>query len=122
VLLDPLPEEETKIPSDEITIRGTPKWMAPEQCEGKEDTRSDLYSLGLVLYSSLTGKHPFNGSISLNRKLSETGPKELPKSQDIPSAFWPILKKLTAFEPESRYQNLEDLVADLSDFQLSLPA
>lgn len=120
VLLDPLPEKDNK--GAKISGKGTPKWMAPEQFKGIEDTRSDLYSLGLVFYNALTGKYPFGEDISLEKILSGKFYRELPQSEDVPSTFWPILHKLTALEPGDRYQDLASLASDLIDLEFSLTA
>ncbi len=68
-------------------IAGTPRYMSPEQVEGKEvDARADVYSLGIVLFESLTGRQPFDGttiSEILRRQVTEPLPKLATYAQDL---------------------------------------
>ena len=96
---------------------GTPNYMAPEQVKGQPvDGRTDLFSLGVVLYESLTGKKPFAGDslTSISYKIVHEAfvpPRRVdPK---IPQAFEPILSKCLAKEPALRYQRGRDISTDL---------
>lgn len=96
---------------------GTPNYMAPEQVKGQPvDGRTDLFSLGVVLYESLTGKKPFAGDslTSISYKIVHE-PFIAPRRVDpkIPQGFEPILSKLLAKEPALRYQRGRDIAADL---------
>lgn len=108
------------------TILGSPKYMSPEQIVGKSvDSRSDIFSLGVVLYEMLTGKVPFDGeSIStiMYRVLNEI-PAEIRKiNKQIPIAFDYILSKALAKLPENRYQNASELAHDLRHYKTLSPS
>ena len=92
---------------------GTPAYMSPEQAQGhKVDHRSDLYSLGIVLYEMLTKKQPFVADDELSVALQQVT-EPLPKLPKPLSVFEPVLSKLTAKKVEDRYQNGLDLSKDV---------
>ncbi|MFW5829676.1 MAG: protein kinase domain-containing protein, partial [Planctomycetota bacterium] len=99
---------------------GTPAYLSPEQGRGEDvDHRSDLYSLGVVMYELLTRQKPFTGSsadalIYMHSYEEPTLPKEL--NPDIPDAVQAICIKLLAKKPDNRYQSARDLIRDLEDF------
>lgn len=107
------------------TILGSPKYMSPEQIVGKTvDGRSDIFSLGIVLYEMLTGKTPFDGdSIStiMYRILNETPADIIKINKQIPLAFDFIISKALAKLPENRYQNANDLAQDLRHYATLSP-
>ncbi|HZS75451.1 MAG TPA: protein kinase [Ktedonobacteraceae bacterium] len=91
---------------------GTPEYMAPEQSNGQSDYRSDIYSLGVILYQMLTGRVPFTAespvAISLKHiQATPTPPGELNK--DIPPAVEEVILKAMAKDPNDRYQHAQDL-------------
>ena len=105
------------------TAIGTPYYMSPEQAKGKEvDWRSDLYSLGVVLFQLLTGEVPFQGDSAVSvgiKHLTDPIPK-IPEY--LQPTFQVIIEKMMAKAPEDRYQNGGDIVAVLntiSDEQLA---
>ncbi|MCE3254267.1 MAG: serine/threonine protein kinase [Cellvibrio sp.] len=94
-------------------VIGTPYYMSPEQAKGENsDGRSDLYSLGVMLYEMLTGKRPFQADSSLAlgiKHIHEQAPK-LPLNL---FALQPILDKLLAKKAEQRFQTARELIAEL---------
>ncbi|MDH4220402.1 MAG: protein kinase, partial [Candidatus Aminicenantes bacterium] len=102
----------------EGAIIGTPEYMSPEQVEGKEtDQRSDIYSLGVVLYEMLTGKVPFEGentfSIALKHR-DEIPPHPRELNPELSSELSAVILKCMAKEREKRYQSAQELLSDLN--------
>jgi len=98
-------------------IYGTPPFMSPEQIQGKSiDVRSDIFSLGVVLYYMLTDRLPFPAEDlgSLKNQIIETAP-EKPSSINpgIPEALDAAIFKCLAKDPDARYKNANDLAIDL---------
>jgi serine/threonine protein kinase len=100
-------------------IFGSPLYMSPEQCSGfKVDHRSDIYSLGCVLFEALTGTPPFMGDNALStmmKHLGEPAPtlKEASLGADFSQAIEDIVAKMLAKSPDRRYQNLGVVAHDL---------
>jgi len=93
-------------------VVGSPEYMSPEQVRGTSlDFRSDIYSLGLVLYEILTGLPPFRGAWL--KRLEEGPDLEGPAAQRIPPAVLPILRRALACETGARYQTCSEILADL---------
>lgn len=91
---------------------GTPEYMAPEQSNGIHDYRSDIYSLGVILYQMLTGRVPFTAdspvAISLKHiQAQPVAPSEL--NQNIPPSIESVILKALAKDPDERYQQAEAL-------------
>ena len=99
-------------------ILGTLQYMSPEQLEGKEvDGRSDIFSLGLVLYEMLTGKRAFEASsqASLIAAILKEEPPPLASLQPMtPPALERTVRKCLAKEPERRWQSAGDLRDELA--------
>jgi serine/threonine protein kinase len=98
-------------------VLGTPAYLSPEQIEGqKQDGRSDLFSLGIVLYEMITGVRPFAGN-SLGEVCAQIlTANPLPPSMlhpTLPAAFDRILARCLAKNPDSRYQSGHDLARAL---------
>jgi len=113
------------LPSGSMTMNGTafgsPKYMSPEQVLGhKADRRSDIFSLGAVLYEMLTGTPPFTGS-DLNAILYQVLNSVPPLPSDInaglPPAFDRIVARALAKDPDKRYQSAEEIAADLRNYK-----
>ena len=100
------------------TVIGTPEYMSPEQAEGKEpDGRSDIYSLGVVLYEALTGRVPFTGDnpISVVNKVINAQPTQVRQlSANAPDWIGSIVERCLAKRPEGRYQSATDLAKELA--------
>jgi eukaryotic-like serine/threonine-protein kinase len=98
-------------------VMGTPSYMSPEQIAGKKvDGRSDLFSLGVVLYELLSGEKPFNGDsiATLMYNITSSPPPSIKEfSPDIPDKMLPIIEKLLVKDVEARYQTGKSLADDL---------
>lgn len=99
------------------TTIGTPSYMSPEQVIGKKiDLRSDIFSLGAILYELTTGKRPFQGeSITtvIYKIVNEDIPSPFLSQRGLSEDFEPIIRKALAKNPENRYRSCEELAADL---------
>ena len=104
-------------------ILGSPKYMSPEQVAGKPvDGRSDIFSLGAVLYELLTGKPAFGGEDStltsiMYRVLNETPLPPASVNPTIPGSFDHIVARALAKEPEMRYQSAREMANDLKNYK-----
>lgn len=107
--------------TEQGAIVGTIAYMSPEQAKGEEiDTRSDIFSLGILLYEMTSGKHPFSKSSpieTLSSILRDATPPTNIKPKMVNPLLTPILRKALAKEPENRYQNVRDLVLDIQKLQ-----
>jgi serine/threonine protein kinase len=103
--------------TQEGQLLGTPNYMAPEQIQGKEvDHRSDLFSLGVVLYEMLTRHKPFQGenlTVVSHRIVYDhfTPPREYVR--DLPAGVDRILARALEKDPAKRYQRAKEMVDDL---------
>lgn len=101
---------------------GTPKYMAPEQVEGQADPRSDIYSLGVILYKLLTGQAPFEGKnpYEIIKKASNEVPKKPSELAKVDSVLEAICLKAMARNINQRYQKMQTLADDLSAYLSSV--
>src|SRR3954449_3772188 len=99
------------------SIVGTAQYLSPEQAKGGEvDPRSDLYSLGIVLYELLTGKTPFDGETPVEIAMKHLSNAPQPPSklrQDIPAELDMVVLRALAKNPDDRYQSADEMEADL---------
>ena len=107
-------------------VLGSPKYMSPEQVMGKEiDQRSDIFSLGVMLYEMLTGQAPFNGD-NVNAIMYQTL-NAVPAAPSAVNAAVPemlnfIVAKALAKGIDDRYQNAKDFADDLRACRETLPS
>jgi serine/threonine protein kinase len=103
-------------------IAGTPMYMSPEQADGEPiDHRSDLFSLGSVLYTMCTGRPPFraDGTHAVLKRVMEDTPRPIQEvNQEIPGWLCDLIARLHAKKPDARFQSAKE-VADLLGQQLA---
>ncbi|MGB2629328.1 MAG: serine/threonine-protein kinase [Candidatus Acidiferrum sp.] len=103
--------------TQEGTIVGTFQYMSPEQIEGRElDGRSDIFSLGAVLYEMITGKRAFAGKsqLSVASSIIEKEPAPISESKPLASASLErAIRRCLAKDPEDRWQTARDLAIEL---------
>lgn len=104
---------------------GTPEYMSPEQAEMKEtDQRSDIYSLGVILYEMVTGRLPFEGdsplSIAMKHKSEKPSDPRRFNTQISPELGRVILRCMEK-DKEKRYQRAEELYSELDNLEKGLP-
>ncbi len=104
---------------------GTPEYMSPEQVDGmKVDERSDIYSLGVIMYEMATGKVPFSGESSLSIVLKHKTQTPHDPSQlnsQIPKDLSQVILKCMKKERQRRYQNVEELITELKKIEKGVP-
>ncbi len=111
-------------PDEDLTqagsVMGTATYFSPEQAQGLPvDPRSDLYSLGVVLYELVAGRPPFNGDSPLAIAYKHVQDTPEPPSRhisDLPAGLEAIIMKLLSKQPDDRYRSAEDLRVDLNRF------
>jgi eukaryotic-like serine/threonine-protein kinase len=106
------------------TVLGTPSYMSPEQAEGKPvDARTDIFSLGVMLYEMATGVRPFHGDSSLavlSSILKDTPTSMMALRPDLPPDFDRVVRRCLAKDPGRRYQTALDVRNEIEDLQRQL--
>ncbi|MBI4957044.1 MAG: serine/threonine protein kinase [Myxococcales bacterium] len=109
--------EESPPRTGERTIAGTVAYMSPEQGLGEHiDSRSDIYSLGCVLYRMLTGRVPFSGGTLLEiitHHCTSPVPPIVAPEGPVPAHVAAIVERAMAKSPEDRYQSFDEMLVDL---------
>ncbi len=111
----------TKSATQEGRILGTVAYMSPEQAEGKSiDHRSDIFSMGIILYEMATGERPFKGdtTVSILSSIMKDTPTSVTEiNPDRPHILAKIIKRCLAKDPTRRYQSALDLRNELEELK-----
>ncbi|MBS1789286.1 MAG: protein kinase [Acidobacteria bacterium] len=110
--------------TDPGTVMGTANYMSPEQARGQDvDARSDIFSLGLVLYEMIAGRAPFAGVNAIDVMGAILNQEPAPLRQfapDAPAELQRIVTKAMRKDRDERYQHVKDLLIDLKDLKQEL--
>ena len=93
-------------------VTGTIAYMAPEQIEGRSDRRTDLWSLGVVIYEMMTGRLPFTGPNQADTLRAIASAPYVPAT-DLPAGVEKLIARALAKDPAERYQRAEEMLAHL---------
>lgn len=99
------------------TVAGTPHYMAPEQFEGRADERSDIYSVGCLLYECLTGKPPFEGTMAAQLMAHRNHPRPDPRAitPEVPADLAAVVARAMSVDPADRYQSVHAMLTALAE-------
>jgi eukaryotic-like serine/threonine-protein kinase len=93
------------------SVMGTAQYLSPEQAQGKETTpRSDIYSIGVILYEALTGRVPFEGDSAVAvalKQVSETPRRPSTVNPSVPPALDAVVMRALAKDPEARFKDAD---------------
>src|SRR5581483_3092338 len=106
------------------TLVGTPRYMSPEQCEGGElDARSDIYSLGVIIYEMLAGRPPFDSTSAVAiayKHLNESPPPLAESRRDVPAPLADLVATSLTTDPSGRPQTAVELARRLAGIENSI--
>src|SRR4029079_6416014 len=128
--LETTPDASTQVAPDDLTtpgtVLGTMAYMSPEQTRGRAlDARSDLFSLGAVLYEMATGRQPFRGDSladTIDAHRNRTPPPARQLNPDVPPGLEAIIGKCLEKDRNLRYQHASEIGADLKRLRRQLDA
>lgn len=103
-------------------VFGTPSYMSPEQINGKDiDARSDIFSLGIILYEMVSGKKPFTGDsvVTITYAIMNAQPNPIP---GVSQPLWQVICKALDKTPHLRHPSCESFIAELKAAQRALSA
>lgn len=115
---------ELKLDTARNTIAGSPLYMPPDQGRGfKYDARSEVYSVGCVLFEVLTGKTPFQGAgalqiLSLHAHQAPPALKDVLPDGDFPKQLEDVITKCLEKDPNNRFQSIQELQTSLNEIEL----
>jgi serine/threonine protein kinase/tetratricopeptide (TPR) repeat protein len=105
---------------------GTAEYMSPEQAEGKKaDSRSDIYSVGVILFEMVSGRFLFEGETALSvaiKHKTEQPPDPRKFNPEVPEALAHLILKCLEKDKEKRYQSAEELLAELTEIEKEFPS
>jgi len=111
--------------TDAGVMIGTPEYMSVEQVEGKKaDQRSDIYSLGIILYEMVTGRVPFEGDTPLTiavKHKTQAPPDPRKINAQIPEDLSRVILRCMEKDKENRYEGAEELFSELSKIEKGIP-
>jgi eukaryotic-like serine/threonine-protein kinase len=114
----------SRLDTEPGTVLGTATYMSPEQTRGlKVDARTDVFSIGVVLYEMVTGSPPFGGKTAADIMTEVLNREQLPLSHSVPTVpleLQRIVGKALRKDREERYQTIKDLLLDLKSLRREL--
>ncbi len=103
-------------------VKGKPLYMSPEQaCAERVDRRSDVFSMGLILFEALTGRRAFVREDDTKTMLAIVN-EALSRPQDVSQAWWEVLSRALAKDPNARYRSAHELALAIADVASPMPA
>ena len=107
--------------TDPGVVMGTVQYMSPEQALGREvDYRTDIFSLGVVMYEMSTGRLPFSGASTSETidRITHAQPEAIARfNYSVPAELERIIRKCMEKQPARRYQSARDLLVDLRNLK-----